>query len=67
MPSAWGGRVAWIALGGHLGHVNATLDPDDLHLHVEAVRAPGVTHEPLNAVDGVQHWAGAVFAGQELP
>jgi hypothetical protein len=50
-----------------LGHVNATLDPDDLHLHVEAVRTPGVTHEPLNAVDGVQHWAGAVSAGQELP
>ncbi|HEY1968076.1 MAG TPA: SDR family NAD(P)-dependent oxidoreductase [Pseudonocardia sp.] len=60
--TVWGGRVARVALGAHLGHVNPALTPEDLVEHADAVNAPGLSHEPLHAFDEVQHWSAAVFS-----
>jgi hypothetical protein len=59
--SVWGGRVARVALGGNLGHVDRNLTPEDMAEHHDEIRASGAGHEPLHAFDEVEHWSARVF------
>jgi NAD(P)-dependent dehydrogenase (short-subunit alcohol dehydrogenase family) len=59
--SAWGGRVARVAIGGNLGYVDRDLLPEHLTTHAATIAAPGAAHEPANAFDEVLHWSAEVF------